>query len=129
MPPARLAGLVAALLVALQASTQTFAWLYRYHVTLGPALRLDETGVYWPWMILVWRQRFGAAEGDAFALPLSVFMLVMAAGAGGLLLFDGGAVKSNSPASTTISTLFHSLGGLAASIFAACKSYRSPALC
>lgn len=93
MPPARLAGLVAALLVALQASTQTFAWLYRYHVTLGPALRLDETGVYWPWMILVWRQRFGAAEGDAFALPLSVFMLVMAAGAGGLLLFDGGAVK------------------------------------
>lgn len=93
MPPARLAGLAAALLVALQASTQTFAWLYRYHVTLGPALRLDETGVYWPWMILVWRQRFGTAEADAFALPLSVFMLVMAAGAGGLLLFDGGAVK------------------------------------
>ncbi len=93
MPPARLAGLAAALLVALQASTQTFAWLYRYHATLGPALRLDETGVYWPWMILVWRQRFGAAEADAFALPLSVFMLVMAAGAGGMLLFDGGAVK------------------------------------
>ena len=39
-----LAGLAAALLVALQASTQTFAWLYRYHVTLGPALRLDEAG-------------------------------------------------------------------------------------
>jgi type IV secretion system protein VirD4 len=93
MPPARLAGLAAALLVALQASTQTFAWLYRYHGALGPALRLDETGVYWPWMILVWRQRFGAAEADAFALPLSVFMLVMAAGAGGLVLFDGGAVK------------------------------------
>ncbi|MBJ7512022.1 MAG: conjugal transfer protein TraG, partial [Brevundimonas sp.] len=93
MPLARLASLAAAILVALQAATQTFAWLYHYHPTLGSALRLDKTGIYWPWMILVWRQRFGAAEADAFALPLSVFMLFMAAGAGAMLLFDGGAVK------------------------------------
>lgn len=93
MPKARLAGLAAAVLVALQGATQTFAWLCRYHATLGPALRLDETGIYWPWMILIWRQRFGAAEADAFALPLSAFTLLMAAGAGATLLIAGGAVK------------------------------------
>lgn len=93
MPQARLASLAAAVLVALQAATQTFAWLYRYHPALGSALRMDETGVYWPWMILVWRQRFGEADADAFALPLSVFTVVMASAMGATLLFDGGSVK------------------------------------
>lgn len=93
MLQARVASLLAATLVALQAATQTFAWLYRYHAALGSALRLGETGVYWPWMILVWRQRFGDAEADAFALPLSAFLIAMAAGAGAMLLFEGGRAR------------------------------------
>ncbi|WP_287901618.1 type IV secretory system conjugative DNA transfer family protein [Brevundimonas sp.] len=93
MPAVRLLILAVALLAGLQAATQTFAWMFRYDAALGPALRFDGVGVYWPWSVLGWRGRFGDQHPEAFSLPLSAFLLVSAAGAGAILLFNGGTVR------------------------------------
>lgn len=93
MSPARLIAAAAAVLAGLQAATQCFAWQFRYHAALGPALRTEDLALYWPWSILIWRQRFGEDHSDAFSLPVSAFLLIAAAGFGSTLLFDGGAVQ------------------------------------
>ena len=93
MPTARILILALTLAAALQAATQTFAWMFRFDDALGPALRLGDTGVYWPWSILDWRRRFGGQQPEAFSLPISAFLLVSATGAGSMLLFAHGAVR------------------------------------
>ncbi|MFN3779896.1 MAG: type IV secretory system conjugative DNA transfer family protein [Brevundimonas aurantiaca] len=93
MPTARILILALTLAAALQAATQTFAWMFRFDDALGPALRLGDTGVYWPWSILDWRRRFGGQQPEAFSLPISAFLLVSATGAGSMLLFANGAVR------------------------------------
>ena len=85
--------LVLTFLVALQGATQTFAWSFQHHPALGPALLVGEAVVYWPWNLLVWRQRFGDQHPDAFGLPISVFLLISAAGIGLIQLLGVETVK------------------------------------
>lgn len=93
MQPARLVAIAAALLGGLQASTQTFAWMFRFDAALGSALRFGDIGLYWPWMILHWRQRYGDAYEAPFSMAFSVFLLTTAAGMGSSLLYGHGALK------------------------------------
>lgn len=83
----RLIALAVALLAALQASTQIFAWTFRFDPALGPAMRLGHAALYWPWTILLWRQRYGDQYESQFSMAVSAFLLTVAAGAGSTLLF------------------------------------------
>lgn len=71
-----------------QAATQTFAWLFRFHEVLGPALRLGDVGLYWPWMFLTWRHDHADAHPEAVAISLSVFLLTASGGFGAAWLLD-----------------------------------------
>ena len=93
MQPARLVAIAVALAAALQASTQTFAWMFRFEAALGPALRVGDAGLYWPWMILSWRQRYGDAYEGPFSMAVSVFLLTAAAGLGSSLLFGPASLR------------------------------------
>jgi type IV secretion system protein VirD4 len=92
MRAARIAGQGVALLAALQAATQTFAWAHRYDALLGPALRLEQGAIYWPWSVLTWRRQFADAPPEAFSLPISAFLLVAAAGFGVILAIGDSGV-------------------------------------
>lgn len=93
MPQARLIAIAAAVLAGLQAASQCLAWQFRYHAALGPALQMDGLSLYWPWSILIWRQRYESEYSEAFSLPVSAFLLVTAAGMGATLLFEGGTLR------------------------------------
>ena len=93
MPPARLIAILVALLTALQAATQIFAWSFAFHDSLGPALQIGGVGFYHPWMILVWRQRYGDQYEGPFSMAVSVFLLTASVGMGATLLFGQGRLK------------------------------------
>ncbi|WP_253189216.1 type IV secretory system conjugative DNA transfer family protein [Brevundimonas sp. LM2] len=93
MSQMRLVVTAVAVLAGLQAATQCFAWQFAFHAALGPNLRADDVGVYWPWSIILWRQTFGVQYPEAFSLPVSAFLLVTASGMGATLLFDGASPR------------------------------------
>lgn len=93
MQPARLVAISVALAAALQASTQTFAWMFRFDAALGSALRVGDAGLYWPWMILSWRERYGDAYEGPFSMAVSVFLLTAAAGLGSPFLFGPASLR------------------------------------
>lgn len=84
----RLCLVAAALTCALQAGTQTFAWTFRYHEALGPALRLGAWSLYWPWSLVGWRRQFGDDQSEAFSMSISVFLVTAALGIGAVLFLD-----------------------------------------
>lgn len=87
---ARLFVMLVAVIAGLQAATQTFAWMFRFHDALGPALLIDGVGVYWPWSILLWRDQYGADHPDAFATSMSAFLMTTALGASATLVVGEG---------------------------------------
>lgn len=75
----RAVGLALALLVGLQAASQAFAWSFQYSPALGPALRLGEGALYWPWSILVWRAAWPDLHHEYFSLAIAAFTLAVSA--------------------------------------------------